>query len=98
MKTPAFNNLLAGPLIFNTNKFGIERDFKFTILKSSVCGHNIGLQNMNTFLARGNFFHLLITFANSLDPYQDRQNLDQNSLTHTLIVFLKEFFEKVNFE
>ena len=23
----------------NTNKFGIERDFKFTILKSSVCGH-----------------------------------------------------------
>ena len=55
---------------------------------------------MNTFLASGNFFRLLIRFAKSLDPDQDRQDvgpdLDPNSLTHTLIVFLKDFFEKVN--
>ena len=39
----------------------------------------------NYFLASGDFFHLLITFANSLDPDQDRQNvgpdLDTNRLT-----------------
>ena len=38
---------------------------------------------LNSFLANGNFGHLLITFANSLDPDQDQQNfgldLDQNS-------------------
>ena len=43
---------------------------------------------------------LLITFANSLDPDQARQNvgpdLDPNCLT--LMVFLKEFFEKDDFE
>ena len=43
---------------------------------------------------------LLIIFANSLDQDQDRQNsgsdLDLTCLT--LIVFLKEFFEKVAFE
>ena len=42
----------------------------------------------------------LITFGNSLDPDQDQQNvgpdLDPNSLT--LMIFLKEFFEKVDFE
>ena len=42
-----------------------------------------------------------ITFANSLDPDQGRQNvgpdLDPNS-SDALIVFLKEFFEKVYFE
>ena len=36
---------------------------------------------------------LLITFANSLDPYQNRQNVFD-----TLKVFLKEFLEKVDFE
>ena len=44
--------------------------------------------------------HLLITLANSLDPDQARQNvgpdLDPNCLT--LMVFLKEFFETVDFE
>ena len=53
------------------------------------------------------FFRLLITFANSLNPDQDRQNvgpdLDPNCLCQNgsklcVIVFLKEFFEKVNFE
>ena len=46
------------------------------------------------------FSCLLITFATSLDPDQDRQNvgpdLDPNHLT--LIVFLKDYLEKVNFE
>ena len=35
---------------------------------------------------------LLITFANSLDPVQAPQTID------TLMVFLKEFFEKVDFD
>ena len=43
---------------------------------------------------------LLITFANSLEPDQARQNvepdLDSNSLT--LVVLWKEFFKKVDFE
>ena len=46
--------------------------------------------------ASSNFSRLLITFANSLGPDQDRQNvspdLDPNCLT--LIVLLKEFFLK----
>ena len=54
----------------------------------------------NTFFDSGYFFRLLITFANSLDPDQDRQNvgpdLDPNYLT--LIVFPKEIFEKIFFE
>ena len=33
---------------------------------------------------------LLVTFANSLDPDQDRQNVGPD--LDTLIVFLKEFF------
>ena len=41
-----------------------------------------------------------MTFANSLDPDQARQNvgpdLDSNCLT--LMVFLIDFFEKINFE
>ena len=47
---------------------------------------------------------LLITFPDSLDPDQNRQNvgtdLDPNSfsLFDTLMVFLKEFFEKDDFE
>ena len=57
--------------------------------------------NCNSFLARGDFCHLLITFASILDPEQDRQNvgsdLDSNCLT-LLIVFLKEFFEKLIFK
>ena len=46
------------------------------------------------------FFCLLITFANSLDADQDRQNvgpdLDPNCLT-LLTVFLKELFDSVGF-
>ena len=47
-----------------------------------------------------NFYRLLISFANSLDPDQEQQyvgpDLDPNCLTQ--IVFMKEFYEKVNFE
>ena len=41
----------------------------------------------NSFLASGDFCHLLISFENSLD-----HDLNPN------IVFLIDFFEKVNFE
>ena len=48
----------------------------------------------NSFLASGDLCHLLITFANSLDPDQDQHtvgpDLDPNSLT--LLVSLKDFF------
>ena len=48
----------------------------------------------NSLHASGHFCPLLITFANSLDPYQARQNvgpdLDPDCLT--LMVFLKLFF------
>ena len=53
------------------------------------------LLSRRTLIASSNFFCLLITFAKSLDPDQDRQNvgpdLDPKCLT---ILFLK----KVNFE
>ena len=49
--------------------------------------------------ANGYFCHLMITFANSLDPDQDRQNVSPDLETvGTLIVFMKESFERVNFE
>ena len=51
-------------------------------------------------LTSDEFCHLLITFVNSLDPDQARQkvspDLDLNCFT--LIMFLKELFEKLNFE
>ena len=47
-------------------------------------------------MTSGNFCYLLITYANSLELDQDRQNvgpdLDPNSLTHSVPVL---FFEKV---
>ena len=51
-------------------------------------------------LASGNLCSLLITFANSLEPDQDRQNVspELDQPFDALIVFLKEFFEKVYFE
>ena len=54
---------------------------------------------LNHFLATGNFCHLLINCANSLDPDQDRQNNSGFKRFDTLMVFLKVFFvEKVNLE
>ena len=67
-------------------------------------GPDLGVETVlkdyrNSFLASSEFCCLLIAFTNSLDPNQDRQNvgpdLDPNYLT--FIVFLKEFFEKVEF-
>ena len=61
---------------------------------TEVIGIHRGTNNfmLNSFLASDSFHRLLITFANSLDPDQDRQNvgldLDPNCLT------LKEFFSK----
>ena len=55
---------------------------------------------LNSFLAGGEFCCLLITFANSLDPDQDRLNVGPDLVPNglTLIMVLKEFFEKVNFQ
>ena len=53
---------------------------------------------LTSYLASGYFCRLLIAFANSLEPDQDRQNvgpdLDPNGLT-LLIVILKEFLKKL---
>ena len=69
----------------------------FYILKLFI---NIAIY-LISYLASSYFIHLLITFANSLNPDQDRQNvgpdLDPNHLM-LLMLFLKEFLEKVNFE
>ena len=55
---------------------------------------------INSFYISGNLCRLLIAFANSEDPDLNRQkvgpDLDTNCVT--LIVFLKDFFEKVDFE
>ena len=50
--------------------------------------------------ASGKFYCLLITYANSLDPDQDRQNVgpDLDPNRWTLMIFMKLFFEKVDFE
>ena len=47
------------------------------------------------------YCHLLITFANSLDPDQDQKNFGSDLAPNpsTLLkVFLKEFFKKVDFK
>ena len=54
---------------------------------------------VNTFFARSDFCHLLITFANTLDPepgYDRKSVLIWIQNVDTSIVFLKEFFEKIN--
>ena len=62
-----------------------------------------GFKKFNSFQTSRNFCHLLITFANSFNPDQDRQNvgpdLDPNRLTlwTTLMVFLKEFITLLTF-
>ena len=60
--------------------------------KKKIC-----LLLFNSFPASGNFCHLLITFANSLDPDQAKQNVwpDLDPLFDTLMIFLKEFFSKL---
>ena len=53
--------------------------------------------NLNPFPTCGDFRRLLIIYANSLDPDQAQQNVGPNldQLFDTLMVFLKDFFEKV---
>ena len=41
-------------------------------------------QLFNCLLSRGDFCHLLITFANSLDPDQDRQNVGPDLVPNCL--------------
>ena len=59
--------------------------------------YDICVSLFNSFPASGDFCRLLIIFANSFDPDQDRQDvgpdLDPNCLT--LTVFLKDFFLKI---
>ena len=52
---------------------------------------------VNSLSASGDLCRLLITFANSSDPDQARQNIgsDLDSNVLTLMVFLEDFFEKV---
>ena len=65
--------------------------------KSHVKYCSLSCRAFNSFLTSHNFFPLLITFANRLDPDQDRQNvcpdLDPNSLTFWQCL---EFFWKVS--
>ena len=51
---------------------------------------------LNALPASGELRRLLIIFAKSLDPDQAQQNV--GLILIKLIVFLEEFFEKVNFE
>ena len=63
--------------------------------KHAISSHEY--QIFHSFLARCDFCHLLITFANSIDPDQDQQNVVPDldpKLFDILIVFLKDVFEK----
>ena len=51
---------------------------------------------VNSFLASGDFCHLLINSAKSWDPDQDRQKVSKRF--DTLIVLVKDYFETVNVE
>ena len=47
----------------------------------------------SSFLASGDFCHLLITFANILDPDEDSQNVGPDLDPNRLIVLMKFFFK-----
>ena len=64
-----------------------------SLVLQDKCNIEILGRFLNSFLTSGNLSCLLIAFANSLDPDQGRHNLFD-----ALIVFLKEFSEKINFE
>ena len=54
-------------------------------------------RSINSFLASADFCRLQITFANNLDPDQNRQNVGPDlgpNHFETLMVFLKESFGK----
>ena len=64
-------------------KYIFRIKFKFPILDLMLLSKNSvpfeGLYSSNiSFLANGDFCCMMITFANSLDPDQDRQNIDSD--------------------
>ena len=53
------------------------------------------MYGLNSFLASRSFYHLLINYANGLDPDQDRPNIGLYLKLNRLTLFLKELFEKI---
>ena len=53
---------------------------------------------MNSFLASRHFCPLLITFARSLDPDQDRHSVGPDLVPNPLTLLVFPSFKKVNFE
>ena len=53
---------------------------------------NLWWVTFNSFLASGNFCSLLITFANSLDSDQDRQNVVPNQVPNHLDIDIEDLF------
>ena len=74
----AVANTLAKWKKLESNENDFSQDFSQKVVSRSCSA-------FNSLPASGNFYHLLITFANSLDPDQARQNvgpdLDPNCLT-----------------
>ena len=72
--------------------------------RTSTTLKNIAPVYFISYIASGDFCRLLITFATILSPDQDRQNINPDISKlfdtgfDTLIVFLKEYFEEVNFD
>ena len=89
-----FSSLFFRNFIVNKNKIGVEYQ-SFSVIDDTFVTFDLGLKSkllvimaqcfLSSSLASGDFCCLLITFANSLDPDQDRQNvgpdLDPNCLT-----------------
>ena len=56
---------------------------------------HVSMRFVKSFLASGDFCHLLITFANSLNTDQDCRSFSGYKPFDILIVFLNIFFEKL---
>ena len=71
----------------------ILRTWRFYRMKSPAAGLESDSLTIlvNSFLADCDFSCLLITFANSLDPDQDRQNIGPCLDLNNFIMFLKDF-------
>ena len=69
-------------VVGKVDKLGTTHPYGETHLEYT---EHLSITAFNSFLAGGHFCHLLITFANSLGPDKDRQNvspyLDPNLLT-----------------
>ena len=80
-------------------KFGNTNVFEWTMGHWSILrAHHITLGQdypciwFNSFLNSINFCHLLITYANSLDPDQDQQNVGPDQSRH-LLLKTSDFFD-----